>query len=332
MEIRYLDTETTGLYPNYDEVLEVAIIDEAGQVLFNSRVRPIKLTEWPEGQAINGISPADVLRPEVPTLAELAPVLAALLAGYELRIFNAAFDTSFLTDVLAIASPGKVVCLMIEFADLYGRRYGGQQWQSLAAATSYVLHEWQGEPHSALADTFAARAVGRYLFDPAERLAVDAEIERLRATRKAEREAEHQDWEVERTLLVWEQQAEQMRRARNEAFTRCAFPYIQTWNAWRDDAYQSAAALCLHDTGYPLAEWLAYSPEELALPRYGNPARKSKAGLPPLPADLVPAGTHSGGGVYFLKLPPPVVAMWHRRGGAAPELLPVYSLDGLTQG
>ena len=38
-ETVYLDLETTGLYPPDDEILEIAVVDDAGAVLLHSLVR-----------------------------------------------------------------------------------------------------------------------------------------------------------------------------------------------------------------------------------------------------------------------------------------------------
>jgi DNA polymerase-3 subunit epsilon len=50
----YLDTETTGLEKS-DEIIEISIIDAAGQVLLNSLVRPSKPIPM-NATAIHGIS------------------------------------------------------------------------------------------------------------------------------------------------------------------------------------------------------------------------------------------------------------------------------------
>lgn len=52
-----IDTETTGLDPFRDELLQVSIIDEEGNVLFDSYFKPLKHKEWSKAESVNHISP-----------------------------------------------------------------------------------------------------------------------------------------------------------------------------------------------------------------------------------------------------------------------------------
>lgn len=56
-----LDTETTGLNPSFDEILQLSIIDSnTNEVLFNDYFKPQYTVCWDEAQAVNGISYDDV--------------------------------------------------------------------------------------------------------------------------------------------------------------------------------------------------------------------------------------------------------------------------------
>lgn len=53
------DLETTGLNDR-DEILQIAIINGYGDVLFNEYIKPKRKKKWPKAEEINHISPSDV--------------------------------------------------------------------------------------------------------------------------------------------------------------------------------------------------------------------------------------------------------------------------------
>lgn len=108
----YLDIETTGLYPmSGNEQLKVAAIDDAGTVLFDSLVKPERCTEWPDAQAIHGITPEDVAG--APPFAHLLPLLATNIERADaLVIYNADFDLVFLPPSLRPLAAQTAICAM----------------------------------------------------------------------------------------------------------------------------------------------------------------------------------------------------------------------------
>jgi DNA polymerase-3 subunit epsilon len=80
----FIDTETTGLYPEYDELLEIAIVDSKGKTLLNTLLKPIKQTEWPIAMEINDITPQMVAN--APTLSEIAEQIEAIVKEKEVVI------------------------------------------------------------------------------------------------------------------------------------------------------------------------------------------------------------------------------------------------------
>lgn len=85
--IYYLDTETTGLN-GADEVIELALIDDAGSVIIDTLLRPVDNSEWEGAEVIHGISPDMVLRDDLPTLADKAQQLTAVLSGQTLVVYR----------------------------------------------------------------------------------------------------------------------------------------------------------------------------------------------------------------------------------------------------
>ncbi|RBY75811.1 DNA polymerase III [Geodermatophilus sp. TF02-6] len=95
MSVAVVDLETTGVYPSVDRVVEVGVVllDDAGAVEdeFCTVVDPGRDVG---ATSIHGLRASDVVG--APTFAEVAPYLAALLAGRVVAAHNALFDLRFL--------------------------------------------------------------------------------------------------------------------------------------------------------------------------------------------------------------------------------------------
>jgi DNA polymerase-3 subunit epsilon len=158
----YLDTETTGLEP-YDQLVEIALIDDDGRTVLDTLVQPLNLTSWREAEQIHGIT-ADMTA-TAPTMAELMPTLREMLEGAHVVIYHAAFDLQFLRELQP--HMGRVSCAMLAFAE-YFREWNEEtqahdKRQRLHVAAAYVGHEWDGPMHRARADAQACRSVWLYL-------------------------------------------------------------------------------------------------------------------------------------------------------------------------
>ncbi|MFI9824399.1 3'-5' exonuclease [Streptomyces sp. NPDC052013] len=82
-----VDVETTGRENPY--AVQIAVVDRAGDVLFNEYVRPQAVIE-PAAIAVHGITPQRVAT--AATFGQLLPRLAATLHGRAVVAYNAAFD------------------------------------------------------------------------------------------------------------------------------------------------------------------------------------------------------------------------------------------------
>ena len=120
-----LDTETTGLHPEWgDELLSLAIVDADGRSLLHSLVRPRRHEAWPQAQRVNGISPAMVR--DAPTADELNEVVSSLLSDEHVVVgFNLRFDLKFLLrEGVITQSPRVTFDVMGEYARAHPRRVG----------------------------------------------------------------------------------------------------------------------------------------------------------------------------------------------------------------
>ncbi|MCC6982629.1 MAG: 3'-5' exonuclease, partial [Bauldia sp.] len=84
----YLDTETTGFGPRA-EIVDIAVVDGAGEVLLDSLVQPERRIPR-EVTAIHGISDADVR--SAPRWSDLYTEVLHVLQGRRIVVYNVVFD------------------------------------------------------------------------------------------------------------------------------------------------------------------------------------------------------------------------------------------------
>lgn len=147
-----LDTETTGL--GESEIVEIAIIDAAGQTRLHSYVRPVHRIP-PRVTAFHGITNAMVA--DAPTWNALAAQVQALFQQQCVVVYNAPFDTAMLASSTRIAA-----CEPIDWKQIarfecamrqYARLHSSGRWQKLDAACSQMAVPQPTEKaHSALGD------------------------------------------------------------------------------------------------------------------------------------------------------------------------------------
>lgn len=97
--IAIVDTETTGLYPGGDRVIEIAVVRadprQEPKVLLDTLInprRPVAATE------IHGISDADVA--DAPTFEDVAALVVDALCGSVFASYNVYFDAKFMREEL----------------------------------------------------------------------------------------------------------------------------------------------------------------------------------------------------------------------------------------
>ena len=152
MKTVYLDAETTGLHES-DEIVELTIIDDEGNILLNTLVKPIVHTYWPGAQRVHGISPMDVRN--APTQKQISDKIRDAVRGTRVVIYNAPYDSQYLPE---LKEAKEIRCAMREFAD-----WNNSKWLNLTNATKIVGYEWVGSKHRALEDTKALRAVWKFI-------------------------------------------------------------------------------------------------------------------------------------------------------------------------
>ena len=155
-----IDTETTGLNPEQDEILQLAILDaDTGATLYNQYHKPQHVEEWAEAEAVNHITPEYV--------EDCEPITSPLCAGKIREILDQAdeiigYNTGF--DLAMLAGAGyevavdmiQITDVMKMFAPLYGQwseEHHNYKWQKLTICAAYLGYDWGEYPaHDALND------------------------------------------------------------------------------------------------------------------------------------------------------------------------------------
>ena len=154
-----LDTETTG-FGRSAEVLELAIVDGEGDVLWDERYDTVWTPTWEQAQEIHGISPEDVM--EKPVLWEDMAEIRQLLKGKTVLIFNRAYDEGIMPDGITTAS--NKLCVMKAF-----KQFTGSKKYNLLLASDMAGYIFPEEDrHSAVGDCKATWAVVEWLMKEKE--------------------------------------------------------------------------------------------------------------------------------------------------------------------
>lgn len=159
-----LDTETTGLGV-FDQVVQIAVIDQTGAALLNTLVKPTRPIPR-SASAIHGITDATVAN--APTFGEIYNYLLMAIGGKRVAIYNASFDVTMLhqSEQLyhlerdpswapidkdgwqALAVWEDVMIPYSNYVGEWSEYHGNNRWQKLP-----------GGDHSALGDARACLAV-----------------------------------------------------------------------------------------------------------------------------------------------------------------------------
>jgi DNA polymerase III subunit epsilon len=162
----YLDTETTGL-DRSDEIVEIAIVDDTGDCLYQSLVRPSKKIPA-ESIRIHGIS-NEMVQTARPWPI-LWPVIRTHLIGRLIVIYNADFDLRMMQQShSAYKLPWRenlnALCVMNLYAQYHGewdQARRGYRNVKLDVARQQCGLELPNS-HRALADAQLARALFHYI-------------------------------------------------------------------------------------------------------------------------------------------------------------------------
>ncbi len=165
--VLFFDLELTGFYAR-DEIISISIVNGAGELIMNTLVKPEHTKKWKKTEKIHGITPEMV--EDAPLLTELIPTIKDIFAGCDRLIaYGVSTDYSHIkyiydTEEEQEALHKKVRCCANEFVRYAHENRPDIVHASLIDAMECFNIEWQGVPHSSLADTYACAAVWDRLF------------------------------------------------------------------------------------------------------------------------------------------------------------------------
>lgn len=164
--VLFFDLELTGFYDR-DEILSISIVDGNGELIMNTLVKPSHTKKWKRTEKIHGITPD--MTEDSPTLEELVPRIKEIFAGADNIIaYGVSTDYSHIKFIYPEEERNglhdKVRCCANEFVRYAHECRPEIEHASLIDAMECFNIEWEGVPHSSVADTFACRAVWEKLF------------------------------------------------------------------------------------------------------------------------------------------------------------------------
>lgn len=183
-----IDTETTGLNDEKDEVLSLAVLSGNGDVLFNDLIKPRHRKSWPKATEIHGIKWKDVK--DKATLEDLEDTLRPIFDNADLIIgYNVPFDISMLQ--VSGAKIGwnvrkdemtPLFDVMREYAEVHGpwsEWQGRNRWVKLSQCAKHYGYKFKA--HNALEDCKATLFCFNALTEDEEYVKhISADIDRRR--------------------------------------------------------------------------------------------------------------------------------------------------------
>lgn len=165
--VLFFDLELTGFYDR-DEIISISIVDGFGELIMDTFVKPTHTQKWKKTEKIHGITPEMV--ENSPTLDQLTPKIKEIFENADNIIaYGVSTDYSHIKNIYETeqeqkALHEKVRCCAYEYVRYIHENRPELVHASLSDAMECLEIEWEGVPHSSIADTYACRKVWEKLF------------------------------------------------------------------------------------------------------------------------------------------------------------------------
>ena len=164
--VLFFDLELTGFY-DHDEIISISIFNALGEKIMDTLVRPVHTKKWKRTEKIHGITPE--MTENSPTLVELTPRIKEIFANADNIIaYGVSTDYSHIKHIYPEsqwdALHDKVRCCANEFVRYAHEHRPDVEHASLIDAMACYAIEWEGVPHSSIADTIACMKVWEVIF------------------------------------------------------------------------------------------------------------------------------------------------------------------------
>ena len=152
-----IDIETTGLDKETDEILQLSIVDENGNPLFNEYFKPQYHKSWEQAEEVNHILPKMV--ENKPSFESCIPAIKNILENADLIVGynNIYFDTPFIEEKTGLdLSSKEQFDVMLAYAEINGEwndEYGSYKWKKLTECAKH--YGFQFNAHNSLEDAKA---------------------------------------------------------------------------------------------------------------------------------------------------------------------------------
>lgn len=161
-----LDLGTTGPNPVEDEIVAIAIVDWAGNLIHEGKYGPSRKELWQAASEVNGVSPNNQI--DLPSFFDDQVKIREIICGTdEVIVYNAPRVMRFLEYNDAATSSGtRVTDAMYEYCHWLGKANHDSNCLAqieLADAADRIGYAWENSAHGPAANALACLAVQKWI-------------------------------------------------------------------------------------------------------------------------------------------------------------------------